>query len=369
MEEPVRRARRPATEPSEEEIKKASDAVEEEYEEEPPQPFCFKDTDVVLSTGSTLLNLAAFGDRTRGGGLPGGIMVEIYSQSGLGKTALASEICGCAQRDGGDIRFVDPEGRLDRAYAQIYGVSIPKDKYARLHLVSDIIEDFMAWDPPNKNAINVYVTDSLAALSTNLEMDKEDKMGMRRAKELSTLFRKGSIQIAEGHKLMICTNQLREGDKGTFTPGGKAVGYWASIRIELTRITQYTKGIVNKDHEIMESITVGSKNRSVEQVIGIRSMAKITKNSCDSPFRTAPVALVFNYGIDDIRENLQYVKDMTGNTSFLCPDGKSYVSLKDAIRYVEQNQLEEELQEEVIDIWEGISKAFKEKTPREPKRR
>ena len=368
MEEP-RRARRPVVPPSEEEIKEASDSVENDYEEPAPQPFCFKDTDLVISTGSTLLDLAIFGGRFRTGGIPGGIMVEVYGESSLGKTALASEICGFAQKDGGEIRFVDPEGRLDREYARIYGVEIPRDKYTRLHLVSEIINDFMAWNPPNKNVLNVYVCDSLAALSTDLEMEKGDKMGMRRAKELSELFRKGSIQMAEGHKLMICTNQIREGEGGNVTPGGKAVGFYASVRIELKRISRYTKGQVNKDYEITETIKVGEKNREVENVIGVRSLARITKNSCDSPFRSAPVALVYNYGIDNIRENLQYVKDMTGGNTFECPDGKTLVSMNDAIRYIENENLEEELAENVIDIWQGIQSTFKEKVGRTPKRR
>jgi RecA/RadA recombinase len=364
--EETKRARRVI---SEEELQEAADSVEEEYNNPAPEPFCFKDTDKVISSGSTLLDLAMFGGRIVGGGIPGGIMIEIYSEAGLGKTAIASEICGYAQNDGGDIRFIDPEGRLDREYARIYGVQIPREKYARLHLVSDIIEDFMAWDPPNKKVINVYVCDSLAALTTNLEMNTEDKMGMRRAKELSTLFRKGSIQIAEGHKLMVCTNQLREGDKGTFTPGGKAVGYWASIRIELRRVTQYTKGQINKQSEITEEIKVGAKKRVVESVRGIRSIAKITKNSCDSPYRTAPVALVFGYGIDNIRENLQFVKDMTGANAFECPDGSRFVAINDAISKVESEQLEEELVDSVIEIWEDLEASFKEKSKRIPKRR
>lgn len=364
-EEPIRRARRPV--PSTEET--AADSIEKEYQEPELKPFCFKDTDKVISSGSTLLDLAVFGGRIRGGGLPGGIMIEIYSEAGLGKTALLSEMCGYAQKDGGDIRFVDPEGRLDRQYAKIYGTNIPKNKYARLHLVSDIIEDFMDWNPPNKNAINIYGVDSLAALSTNLEMEKGDKMGMRRAKELSELFRKGSLQIAEGHKLMVCTNQLREGEKGTFSPGGKAVGFWASIRIELRRITGYTKGQVNKSGEITETIKVGKKNREVEDVLGIRSIAKVMKNSCDSPYRTAPVALVFGYGIDNIRENLQYIKDMSGENSFVCPDGTSFAGMNQAIDYIEKNQLEGELVEETIDIWQGIREAFGNKVGRIPKRR
>lgn len=368
-EEPIRRARRPVPEePSSEELNQAADAVEEEYEQPPIKPFCFKDTDKVISTGSTLLDLAAFGGRVREGGIPGGIMIEIYSEAALGKTALACEICGYAQKDGGQIRFVDPEGRLDRQYAKIYGNEIPKDNYTRLHLVSDIIDDFMAWNPPT-NAINVYVCDSLAALSTKLEMEKGDKMGMRRAKELSTLFRKGSLQIAEGHKLMVCTNQLREGEKGTFSPGGKAVGYWASMRVELRRITGYTKGQVNKSGEITESITVGKKNRTVEDVRGIRSIAKLMKNSCDSPYRTAPISLVFNYGIDNIRENLQYIKDMSGENSFICPDGASFSPMNAAIDHIEQNQLEEDLMEETIEIWQGIQDTFGKKTSRIPKRR
>ena len=83
------------------------------------------DFSVVLSTGSTLLDLAISGGKVRGGGIPSGIMVEIFGPSGTGKTAILSEVCAYNQGEdkakGGDVMFLDPEGRLDKAYSKIYG--------------------------------------------------------------------------------------------------------------------------------------------------------------------------------------------------------------------------------------------------------
>ena len=114
---------------------------------------------------------------------------------------------------------------------------------------------------------------------------------------------------------------------------------------------------------------VGSKNKEVQEVRGINCIAKIIKNSKDDPFREAPFSIVFGYGLDDIRSNLQWYKDMTGETVYNCTDGKTYQSIEYAVHYVEQNNLETDLKENVIDLWEEIREKFKEKRQRKRKTR
>jgi len=168
--------------------------------------------DMYISTGSTLLDLALTGTRVEGGGMPGGIIVEIFGENSLGKTAVLSEICASAQANNGEVSFNDPEARLDRDYAELYGMSLNDGDYQRIKYVDKVFDDIRKWEPENTSTINVYGTDSLAALTTELEMDKGDKMGMRRAKEFSEGLRKTSVDIAVPHKLVVCTNQIRQSE-------------------------------------------------------------------------------------------------------------------------------------------------------------
>jgi len=344
--------------------KETATAYSESVKSEPPKPK-YK-PDLTISTGSTLLDQAIFGGRRRGGGLPGGVIVEIFGESGLGKTALLAEICGCAQSAGGEVRFRDPEGRLDREYAEIYGVSLEGDNYSRPHYVHEVFDDIRAWNPSNKETVNIYGTDSLAALTTDLEMsDKGDKMGMRRAKEFSEGLRKVGVILAEGgYKTLVCTNQIRTGESGDFTPGGKGIPFWSSIRIRILTARQINK---NKENFITKTVKVGAKNKEVTKTIGINCVARVVKNSKDDPHRDAPFSIVFGYGLDDVRANLQWLKDMTGDSVYQCGDGKSYQSIEFAIHYVESHNLEDMIKNNVIDLWEEIEDAFKDKGRRKRK--
>lgn len=306
----------------------------------------------MLSTGSTLLDLALTGSRVYGGGVPGGILVEIYGRSGSGKTSILSELGGSSQARGGEVMFLDPEARLDEKYARTYGLEIPKESYHRPNTVTEMFELIEKWNPSTEH-LNVLATDSLAALSTNLELEKGDKMGMRRAKEFSEGLRKHCRLISEKNWLLACSNQVRQGDFGDVTTGGKAVEFYSSARIS-----------VNQKDKITVDKVIGKKK--VSRVIGIQSECVVTKSSIDVPYRSAPIYIVFNHGIDDIRGNLQYIKDMTGDTVYNAVD-KTYQILNAAIRYIEENNLEEKLRKETIDLWYEIEQKFK--INRKPKKR
>jgi RecA/RadA recombinase len=309
----------------------------------------------VVSTGSTLLDLAISGGRRRGGGIPGGIIVEIYGSSGSGKTAILAEVCASAQYKGGQVKFLDPEARLDQEYCRIYGLSLQEEDYGRPDTVTQVFDEIWNWEPEPTEAINVIATDSLAALSTEMEMEDRDKMGMRRAKEFSEGLRKTCRIIANNNWLVVCTNQVREGDRGEFTPGGKGIPFYSSLRI---RVAQKGK--------IVKAKSVGPKKKRVEKVVGIHSECFVSKSTVDDPFRRAPVYIVFGLGIDDVRANLQWLKDMTGATKYECFD-KGFVSMDAAIRYIEEHNLQRKLREEVIGLWEEIEQQFR--IDRKPKER
>jgi RecA/RadA recombinase len=309
--------------------------------------------DTTVSTGSTLLDLAISGGRLERGGIPGGIIVEIFGPSGAGKSALLSELAASTQKRDGKVKFLDPEARLDLAYSEIYGISV-KDRfeYSRPDTVSGMfLDEIWGWDAPNNGAINMIAADSLAALSTNMEMDNDDgdKMGMRRAKEFSEGLRKTCRLIARNNWLIACSNQERMGEGGkTTTPGGKGVPYYASLRINIKPAFPTSKIIVKKK--------MGSKD--IEKVIGIYSEATIVKSSVDDPWRKCPVSIIFGYGIDTIRDELQYFKDYRGGTSYDCFD-RTFAAMNQAIAYIEEKGYKTKLQDRTIELWNEIQTKFK----------
>lgn len=345
-------------------VRRAPREVVEEFtqkEESPPKKEP-KGLVPVLSTGSTLLDLAVYGGVQRGGGIPGGIIAELFGESSLGKTAILCEVCASSQSKGGDVVFNDPEARLDRDYAEIYGMSLKGENYRRSGYVDDFFADIRGWTPPRSDVINVYGGDSLAALTTKLEMEKGDKMGMRRAKEMSAGLRIICRDIAVGHKTIVLTNQVRQGDHGLVTPGGKGIPFYSSMRIQIMPMSNKAKLFPPK---IEREISVGAKSRKVTKTIGINSMCRVVKSSKDDPWREVPISIVFGYGVDDVHANLQWFKIMTGETTYQ----GGFQSMDDAIRYIEDDNLEEDLREGVIDLWEEIEAKFKKGKERKKKTR
>jgi recombination protein RecA len=298
------------------------------------------DLSKVISTGSTLLDLIISGGRRRGGGVPGGIVMEVYGPAWSGKTAILSEMSASVQLNDGDIQYEDPEGRFDKEYGRIYGVTLNKENYHMPDTVSQVFEDIRIWEPKSKGSgsINIVATDSLAALSTELELEKGDKMGMRRAKEFSEGFRKLARVIKKNNLLVACSNQMRDGEYGDVTPGGQAIKYYSSLRVSVKQASKVEKKTMFNGKEI-------------KKVIGIESKCCVVKSTVDDPYRECRIFIVFRHGIDDVRGNLQYIKDIMDSPVYICPDDKSYKSMESAINHVEQLDLEEKLREKVIDLW------------------
>lgn len=303
---------------------------------------------MLLSTGSTLLDLTISGGKYRGGGIPGGIIVEVFGPPSSGKTAILAEVCASAQSKGGDVEYVDPEARLDQEYSRIYGMELLKNKYHRPDTVTELFDLIKEWTPARTDVVNVLAADSLAAFSTELEMEDSDKMGMRRAKEFSEGLRKTARLISKDNRLIICSNQVRESAYGEVTPGGKGIPYYASLRLRI--------GPAKSNPQIEKNAVVNGKK--IAKTIGVKSDCLVKKSSIDDPFRTCQVYIVFGYGVDDIRGNLQYIKDTMGLSKYLAVD-KEYVSMNDAIGYIESNNYEGQLKESVIELWTEVETKFK----------
>jgi hypothetical protein len=108
------------------------------------------------------------------------------------------------------------------------------------------------------------------------------------------------------------------------------------------------------------------RGKEVKKIIGVRSEVYVFKSSIWKPFGTAPVSIIFDYGIDDIRENLQFIKDFSKYNIYTLGGEALDKSMLESIKIIEQDNLENELKEEVINLWEEIEKKFK--SDRKPKR-
>jgi recombination protein RecA len=339
--------------------------------------------DQVVSTGSTLCDLAISGGRVRGGGIPGGFIIEIFADSGLGKTTLACTAAANAQELGGEIKIDDPECRLTPEYCDQMGVVILDGTYSVPRTVEDFFEKLVGkivvkgktskrdrdniWRP-NPSKINIMVEDSLTALTTRMEEDKGDKMGQRRAKEFSEGWRLAKTHFRDHNITMICTNQIRDNVDspygGIVTSGGHATKFYSSCRGKLILLE-----VLDETNEV--------RGREQKEKIGIKVRLNVIKNSLDNNWRTADFYIIYNYGIDDIRANLQYLKDNGGFDEFVegkwkkasryIVNNKKYSSMNSAIKAVEDQNLENEIKNKVIDLWEEIQESFK--VERKPKSR
>lgn len=343
--------------------KKISDQVEERFKKNGKKKEYEEydgDVETTISTGSTLLDLAISGGRVREGGIPFGILVEIFGPSGSGKTVLLCQIAGNTQSKKGNVMFHDPESRLDKQFAKMFDLDVSKIDYTTPDTVPEVFQSVRDWEPEDESEMNVVVADSLAALSTNLEMEKGDKMGQRRAKEFSEESRKTCRILTHKNILMVCSNQVRQNvDAGPYapkyvTPGGEAIGFYSSLRLRCM-----------SPQKIKEKKKIAGKEHT--RVIGVETKIEISKSSVWKPFRTATVYIIYDYGVDDIRGNLKFLKTNTGSTVYQLGERKLGKSLEHAIKVVEEENLEAELKQAVIELWNDIEGRFK--NDRKPKKK
>jgi protein RecA len=307
----------------------------------------------IVSTGSTLLDLAISGGRFPRGGIPAGIMVEIFGPSGCGKTVLLCEIAGGVQRQGGQVMFRDPEARLNGQFAKLFGLEIANADYSQPDTVTQLFEPIRKWEPQTTNgAISGIFADSLAALSTDKEMTDGDPYGARRAKEFSEECRKVCRVLTQRNHLMVCSNQVRANfdispwaEKYT-TPGGLAIGFYSSLRLRC-----HNPRKINRERKVGKG--------TVKRVVGVETQIEVYKSTVWKPYHSAPVSIIYDYGVDNVRSNLEFVKATLGATTYRLGEQNLGDSLDRAIRKVEEEQLEEELVNETIELWHEIEDKFK----------
>ena len=291
----------------------------------------------IISTGSISLNIAL-----NCGGIPRGRVVEIFGPESSGKTTLALHIASEAQKAGGIAAFVDAEHALDPEYAKRLGlntnellISQPDTGEQALDIVDALVRS---------GKVAVIIVDSVAALTPRAEI--EGDMGAyhvgKQARLMSQALRKLTAIVAKSNTTVIFINQIRMkigvifGSPET-TPGGRALKFYSSVRIDIRRIAQIKKG---------------------DDVVGSRTRVKIVKNKVAAPFKKTEFDIIYGEGISyegellSLGENFGLVKKAGSSYSYRDYKlGRGYDAARKTLK--EEKKIAKELEKE-------IKQAFKE---------
>ena len=304
-----------------------------------------------ISTGSLGLDMAL-----GIGGVPRGRIVEIYGPESSGKTTVALQIVAQAQKGGGDAAFIDVEHALDPVYAKALGVDIDSLLVSQPDTGEQALEIMEALI--RSGAIDVIVLDSVAAMVTRAEIEGEmgdSHVGLQ-ARLMSQALRKLTSVVSKSNCVAIFINQVREkigvmyGNPET-TPGGRALKFYASVRIEVR------KG---------EAIKNGS------EIVGNKTRCKVVKNKVAPPFKEAVFDMMYGEGVSQIGEIIDFATDLDiihKSGAWFSYNGERLGQGRDKVKAMlkENDALREEItqkirehQKEALEAASGAAKNFEE---------
>ncbi len=274
-----------------------------------------------ISTGCLSLDIAL-----GVGGVPRGRVIELYGPESSGKSTLAQHIAAEAQKAGGIVAYVDAEYALDPVYSKKIGVNVddlilsqPDTGEQALEIVETLVRS---------NGVDLIVVDSVAALVPKAEIEGEmgdQQMGLQ-ARLMSKALRKLTALVSKSHTIIIFINQIRMrigvffGNPET-TPGGKALKFYSSVRIEVRKAAVIKKG---------------------EEIVGNRVNCKVVKNKVAPPFTKCQFDIMYNEGIslagDVLDLGLKYeIIKKSGNT-ILFGEEKLGIGRENARLYLRENK-------------------------------
>ncbi len=304
----------------------------------------------VISTGSITLDIAL-----GIGGLPKGRIIEVYGPESSGKTTLALQTIAEAQKKGGRVAFIDAENSLDPQYAKKLGVNIdelilsqPDNGEQALEICEALVRS---------GAISVVVIDSVAALVPQAEIEGEmgdSHIGLQ-ARLMSQALRKLAGVINKTNTIAIFINQLREKVGVMFgspevTPGGRALKFYSSVRIDIRR---------------SEQIKLGT------DIIGNKTTIKVVKNKMAPPFKTCAVDIMYGEGISKEGELIDLASDLNiieKSGAWYAYKGEKIGQGKENVKeYLKKNRvIFDEVNEKVRSHY-NINTKSEEKTPKKEK--
>lgn len=298
----------------------------------------------VIPTGSVGLDMAL-----GVGGIPRGRIIEIFGPESSGKTTLSLHIVAEAQKKGGVCAYIDAEHAMDPDYTKKLGVDInnllisqPDNGEQALEIVESLVRT---------GKIDVIVVDSVAALTPKDEI--EGDMGAyhvgKQARLMSQALRKLTAIVSRSKTVVIFINQIRMqigvmfGNPET-TPGGKALKFYTSVRLDIRKIAQIKKG---------------------EETVGSRTRVKIVKNKVAAPFTQTEFDIIYGEGISKEGEILALgekfkIIEKTGNSYYYLPGGEAKEKVKLGVGYDNTRTFLKENPKISTEALKEIKKRFKE---------
>ena len=303
-----------------------------------------------FSTGCTLLDLAL------GGGLAENRMMNIVGNSGSGKTLIAIEACTnfLLKYPEGKVWYVETEAAFDDGYAEALGMPIDRVDFPEdIFTVEDLYKHMEKTIDDLGDAKGLYVVDSLDAISDKEELEREIDAGSYRvakAKKLSELLRRLNARLSKNNMTVIIISQVRDNINATYgkkltRAGGMALKFYASQELWINQTGKIKK-----------------VSKGIERIVGTKVEAKVEKNRVGMPFRSVDFEILFGYGIDDLKSNLEwlYKAKQLGRLGEEFKDKKVGNILKTILSKEPEDAklLEEKVKDTVKELWMEIEESF-----------